>query len=179
VRAASAQRRFADYFGELGPRWGLPADACRVHAYLYVSAGARPEADIAATLSLGQAALAEALAYLTDYEMVARAGASRWQTSDDPWAMLVGGLEQRRRRELPLALATLKACHREALAEETADPAPAGRIAKVLSLVEDLAALDTQARRLPPRLLRAFIGVSGRAARILNRGFGANHGEPS
>lgn len=176
---AVAIRRFADYFGELGPRWGLPADACRVHAYLYVSADARPEADIAAALSLDQTAIAEALAFLTDHEMVDRTSDSRWQTGGDPWVMLVRGLEQRGRRELPQALSTLQACHRDALAHETADPVTAGRIAKVLSLVEDLAALDAQARRLPPRLVRAFVGMSGRAARLLNRGARANRGEPS
>jgi hypothetical protein len=38
----SATHRFVDYFGELGPLWGLPSDACRVHAYLYLVA--RPAA---------------------------------------------------------------------------------------------------------------------------------------
>src|SRR4051794_39631387 len=39
--------RLLDFLGALGPRWGLPEAPCRVHGYLYLSARALSEADIA------------------------------------------------------------------------------------------------------------------------------------
>ena len=32
-----AMRRFIDYFGELGPRWGIRAETTRAHALLYLA----------------------------------------------------------------------------------------------------------------------------------------------
>ena len=40
------------------------------------------------------------------------------------------------------------------------------------SLVEDLAAIDMQARRLSPQRLRQLVGIGGRAARFIDRTFG-------
>ena len=174
---APAVQHFVDYFGELGPRWGLPADACRVHAYLYLVAAPVTEARIRTTLLLDAEQLTAALAFLIDYRMAERLGVARWRTSGDPWDMLLRGLEQRRRRELPAALSTLRDCHREALADGSGGRSTAAQIGKMLSLVEDLAAIDTQARRLSPRVLKGLVGVSGRAARFMDRAFGARGGK--
>jgi DNA-binding transcriptional regulator GbsR (MarR family) len=169
----SAVGRFVDYFGELGPRWGLPANACRVHAYLYLSANSISESEISKALSMDRKSVADALAFLNEYAMAAPTETSSWQTNGDPWDMLISGLEQRRRRELPAALATLKDCHREASADKSARRLVAGQIGKMLALVEDLAAIDAQAQRLSPKVIRDFVSVSGRAARFLERAFGS------
>lgn len=173
-----AVARFVDYFGALGQRWGLPAEACRVHAYLYLVARPVPESDLAAALRLDAAAFRDALAFLIEYRMVDRQAPASWRTDGDPWDMLLRGLEQRRQRELPAALSTLRDCHREALAEKAAGRSVAGQIGKVLELVEDLAALDAQAQRLSPRLLRGLVGISGRAARLADRAFRTGRGKP-
>ena len=78
---APAVQHFVDYFGELGPRWGLPADACRVHAYLYVVAAPVTEARVRTALSLDAEQLTAALAFLIDYRMAEQLGAARWRTS--------------------------------------------------------------------------------------------------
>jgi len=46
------------------------------------------------------------------------------------------------------------------------------RIGAVLDLAEDLASIDAQARRLSPRFMRQMVGLSGRAARFMDRAFG-------
>lgn len=79
--------------------------------------------------------------------------------------MLVAGLSRRREQEVGPALATLRECHREARPQ---DPALAARIAKLLTLAEDIAAVDAQASRISPRLMRSVLGLSSRAARLLN-----------
>ncbi len=165
-------QRFIEYFGALGPRWGLDKDACRVHAYLYLSARPTSAEDIAAALSLSQDVAANALRYLVDYKMLQPTTDGRWRVEGDPWDMLMGGLEERRRREIGPALETLRQCRDMASADQSGDRAVAFRIGKLLALVEDLAALDAQTRRLSPRFLKGVVGVSGRLARLADRTFG-------
>lgn len=172
----TAMQRFVDYFGDLGPRWGLPAEACRVHAYLYLVARPVAEGDIAAVLNLDGAELEAALGFLADYRMAEGVDGECWHSSGDPWDMLLSGLEQRRQRELPLALDTLRDCHREALAERNGGRAIAGQMAKMLALAEDLAAVDAGARHMSPRVLRGLVGIGGRAARSIDRVLGARRG---
>jgi DNA-binding transcriptional regulator GbsR (MarR family) len=172
-----AIRNFIEFFGALGPRWGLDANGCRVHAYLYLMSRGIAEAEMAEALGLAKTDVANALAYLHGYRMVERAGPSLWQTGSDPWNMLLSGLEERRRREIGPALAVLRDCQARALADGDTDRAVGMRIGKLLALVEDLAAIDAQARRLSPQLLRGIVGVSGRAARFIDRAFGTKKGE--
>jgi DNA-binding transcriptional regulator GbsR (MarR family) len=167
---------FVDYFGALGPRWGLRGDACRVHAFLYLLGRPASESDIGSALAIDAAVCADTLSYLLGYRMVERIGTALWRTGGDPWDMLVSGLEERRRREIGPALAVLRGCHRQALDDAANDRLVSARIGKLLELVEDLAVLDSQARRLPPQLLRGLVGLSGRAARLVDRAFGGKRG---
>jgi DNA-binding transcriptional regulator GbsR (MarR family) len=164
--------RFVDYFGDLGARWGLPVEACRVHAHLYLTVRPSDENEILAALSIEKTVLSDALSFLVDYGLVSHGGPGSWRTSSDPWEMLVRGLDERRKRELPLALSTLQRCHTDALAERRS----AEQIGKMLRLVEDLAAIDARTRNLSPVLLRGIVGASGRAARLLDRVFGPEQG---
>jgi len=170
-----AMRDFVAFFGDLGPRWGLEADPCRVHAYLYLVGRPTSEDDIAGALDLDGAAVTAALAYLDRWRMVQAAGPSRWQVGGDPWDMLMAALEARRRDEIAPALASLRACHTTALRDQV-DPAVRHRIGAVLELAEDLAAIDTQARRLSPQFMRQIVGLSSRAARFMDRAFGGRRG---
>lgn len=167
-----AMRSFVDYFGDLGPRWGLRSDACRVHAFLYLLGRAVSESVIGSTLGLDAGTCENALSYLQGYQMVERVDGGLWRTGGDPWDMLVSGLEERRRREIGPALETLRTCHQGAVDDPANDRLVSIRIGKLLELVEDLAALDSQARRLPPQLVRGLVGLSGRAARFVDRALG-------
>jgi DNA-binding transcriptional regulator GbsR (MarR family) len=165
---APAPLRVVDFIAELGPRWGLPAEPCRVHAYLYLIDRAAAEVEICAALGIEAAACAAALAWLADMRLAAPVGTG-WRTDGDPWELLLRALEERRRRETAPALSLLRTCRREALSEPADEPAVAGQIGRLLELVEDLAAIDVQARRLSPRTLRQLVRFGGRAARFLDR----------
>jgi DNA-binding transcriptional regulator GbsR (MarR family) len=167
-----AMRRLIDYLGELGPRWELPAAACRVHGCLYLVARPVTEAEFRDALEPDDIALKEALAWLADYRLVERDHAAAWRTVSDPWELMMRALEQRRQREIAPALDLLRDCQRAALAEGGRERAVAAQIGKLLALAEDLAAIDMQARRLSPRALRQMIGIGGRAARFMDRTFG-------
>jgi DNA-binding transcriptional regulator GbsR (MarR family) len=170
--ASPAMRRLIDFLGELGPRWGLPAGACRVHGYLYLVARPATDADLAAAVDLADGGLADALKWLADYGLIERTPSGGWRTESDPWELMMRALEERRRREIAPALELLRDCQRAALAEAGRDRAVALQIGKLLALAEDLAAIDMQARRLSPRALRQMIGIGGRAARFIDRTLG-------
>jgi DNA-binding transcriptional regulator GbsR (MarR family) len=161
-----ARTRLIAWLAELGPRWGLPADACRVHGHLYLTAAPASPDELAHAVGLGEAAVGEALAWLAEQDLVQEVGPSRWRTGLDPWELVTRSLEQRRARELGPALETLRAGRREA----AGDPVLERQIGRLLDLVEDIAAIDRQARRLSPATLRALLGVGGRVSRLMGGG---------
>ena len=169
-----ALEQFVLYFGELGMRWGLPSDACKVHAYLYVMGRPFTEKSVLNDLNIEKDKLKLALDFLIDYKMIKQAGELGYLTSEDPWEMLSSGLEERRRRELPLALETLSNCHQESVKKGVFKQTI--QIEKMLKLVESLATLDEQMQRFSPQFLRGFINVSSSAAQFMNRTFGPNKG---
>lgn len=165
-----SMQRFTAHFGELGPRWGIEADTCRAHALLYLAGKPTPLPEIAAALALTKAQARATLADLAQWGMARPVADDCWDASGEPWDLLVAALEARRRRELQPALDMLRACRDEAAGDGT----PAGmrgRIARVLGLVEDIAAIDVQARRLPSKAIVRLVGLGGRAARLLSRAF--------
>lgn len=161
-------RRFVDYLGELGPRWGLPSIPCRVHGYLYAIAKPATEADLRGALSVKGPELAQALVWLTDYRLVSHKDGS-WRTDSDPWELLLRALEERRRREIDPALVLLRDCQREMMADDAGGRTASAQIAKLIALVEDLAAIDMQARRFSPQTLRRLVGLGGRVGRLIDR----------
>ena len=165
-----ALQQFVKYFGELGERWGLPLNACKVHAYLYIKAEPISEVEIVNALGFDKNNLSQAVDFLMDYKMIQRAEDSKWQTSNDPWDMLSIGLEERRRRELPQALETLRACNTNALKEGLSTQAK--QMKKMLDLVESIAVLDTQLKRISPALLKGALSFSSTAAKFIDRTFG-------
>jgi hypothetical protein len=58
-----AMDRVIDFIGDLGPRWGLPREACRVHGYIYLFARPVTEVELRDALELSQVALEKALAW--------------------------------------------------------------------------------------------------------------------
>jgi DNA-binding transcriptional regulator GbsR (MarR family) len=168
ARPTLPMQKFVDYFGELGGRWGLDSGACRIHAWLYLLGRPATEGDIATALALDATAVGRAVAYLAEWQMATRSGDALWSVGSDPWQMLFAGLEARRQRELEPALVTLREC-RALAARDGTTTSVRHRIGQVLDLVEDLAAIDLQARGLSPTVVRQVIGLSGRAARFADR----------
>jgi DNA-binding transcriptional regulator GbsR (MarR family) len=169
-QGTAAHRRLADYLGALGPRWGLPAHACRVHGYLYVVARATSEPLLREALGLDAGALADAIAWLVDYRLIEGDREAGWRTGSDPWELVMRALDERRRRELAPALTVLRECQREL--RGGGDAVADAQVGKLLTLLDDIAAIDAQARRLSPRLLRQMVGFGGIAARLIDRTLG-------
>lgn len=160
---SEVRARLIAWLGELGGRWGLPPDACRVHGYLYFTAASASAAELADALDMGGIAVDEALRWLAGRDLVQEERPARWRTGTDPWELVTISLEHRRARELGPALELLRASREEA----AGDPMLSRQIGRLHDLVEDLAAIDAQARRLSPATLRSLLGLGGRVARLI------------
>jgi hypothetical protein len=160
------------WLGELGPRWGLPADACRVHAMLYLVARPVPPQALAIQLSLDCVRIDAALAWLSQ-DGLATATAGGWTTGADPWALMMQALEARRAKELTPARDVLQNWRRDGKDE---DPIVARQATRLLNLVENIAAMDATAHRLSPEAVHRLVVVGGRAARMFDRVFSRSSG---
>lgn len=164
----SPMLRFVDYFADLGPRWGLAATTCRVHALLYLLAEPQSVARIAELLDQNEMDIDVATKDLAEWGMATRQ-AHGWYASGEPWDLLFSALEQRRKREMNPALELLRGCKDEASRDSTTPPAVRHRIARLLELVENLAAIDRQSQRLSPQSVARLVGVGGSVAKLMNR----------
>jgi len=163
VDNVQAKREFTDLIGNLGATWGLPANACRVHALLYLNSAPTEAKAISEALDLSPEAVTEYLGFLIDYELAWTKDDQNYEAHDDPWEAMLKGLDQRRNRDLPEMKASLSACLENLQASSRNE---ALQVSKMIKLVDDLSAIHAQTFRLSPRVLRGVVGVSGRAARL-------------
>ena len=171
-KTSPAMDRVLDLLGDVGERWGLPAEACRIHGYFYLVARPATAAEVCKALKLEKETFHEALTWLAEYRLIERVGSDKWETDSDPWELMVRVLEERQRREVGPALELLRECHVDALHQSGNQRTMAAQIGRLLRLVEDLAAIGRQAQRLSPATARQMVGLGGFAARILDRTFG-------
>jgi DNA-binding transcriptional regulator GbsR (MarR family) len=167
-KPSAAMQRFVDYFAELGPRWGLRGATARVHAFLYLADGPTAADLVARALQMNDDEVAAALSDLAEWKMAEQIS-DKWLVGDDPWELLVTGLEERRKREMPEALALMQAC--VTLAEnDGATPGQAkDKMADMLSLIRDLEAIHPSRQMLSSRAVRQIISFGASASRLFKR----------
>jgi DNA-binding transcriptional regulator GbsR (MarR family) len=160
--ADAARRRLLDWLADTGSRWGLPSAPCRVHGQLYLTARPASGQELAEATALSEADVEAALEWLRQESLIEEEPTGRWRTMSDPWDVVSQALESRRARELGPALALLRDSRRDA----AGDPVLSRQVRRLLDLVEDIAAIDAQARRLSPATMRTLLGAGGRLARL-------------
>ncbi|MCZ6589565.1 MAG: hypothetical protein O7B98_00285 [Alphaproteobacteria bacterium] len=171
LSVSAPMRRFIDYFGDLGPRWGVRAETSRAHALLFLAGRPMVRDEIAQGLEISNAKATSALKDLRGWDMARQDDDGRWSTGGEPWDLLFAALDSRRQREIAPALEILRQCDQDAKSDP-ATPSPVRRrIAGVLTLVENLAAIDIQSRRLPKNLLPRLVSATGTASRLVDRLF--------
>ena len=164
-----AAMRIIEWLGELGPRWGLPGDGCRVHGLLYLFARPLTAKEIATLLLLDSQQTENAIQWLVSDALISQA-AGGWQTGTDPWTLMMQALETRRARELATARTVSDAWAHDYSDRE--DQIMARQAARLFALVDDIAAIDAGARHFSPAAMRRLVGVGGRAARVIDRALG-------
>lgn len=167
-----AAMRIVDWLGEVGSRWGLAPDACRVHGLLFLMARPVPQDAIESELNMASSQAGDALMWLAE-ERLATSGAEGWTTQADPWLLVMQALESRRARELAPARAVLATWRSPG---STEDPIVVRQARLLHDLVDDLAAIDAGARRLSPDAMRRMVSIGGRAARFVDKAFGRRSG---
>ncbi len=172
VKTSSAADQVMALLGDVGARWGLPAEACRVHGYFYLIARPATAAEVREALGVSEKTLDDALTWLADYRLIERTTPDAWRTDSDPWELMTRALEERQRREVGPALDVLRAARRAAPLDDARQRTIAAQIGKLLRLVEDLSAISRQTRRLSPATVRHMVGFGGFAARFLDRTLG-------
>lgn len=160
-----AMRQFVDYFAELGPRWGLRSATSRVHAFLYLVDGPTPASVVARALQMSEDEVEQAVSDLANWGM-AESTSEGWLVGDDPWELLVTGLEQRQKRELPEALALMQACVTQAESDGATPGQAKAKMAGMLSLIRDLEAIRPSRQLLSSRAVRQVISLGARATRF-------------
>lgn len=164
-----AMRRFVDYFGALGPRWGIRGETTRAHALLYLVGRPVGRDELAAGLEISRAKAASALRDLQEWGMGGEDEHGGWRAGGEPWDLLFRALEARRRREIGPALETLRDCSMEARSDRATPYTVRRRMDAVLRLVENLAAIDRQTQRVPASLFAKLVSISGATSRLLAR----------
>lgn len=154
--------QIVEWLADVGSRWGLPPDACRVHGLLFLYSRPLLTGAIAAELFMTETAVETALEWLTSENLVT-SGIDGWSTEADPWLLILQTLQRRREQELAPALAVLDPWRRGA---PTGDAVVARQARRLLDLVDDLAAIDAGTQHFSPQALRRMIGIGGRAARL-------------
>jgi DNA-binding transcriptional regulator GbsR (MarR family) len=172
AKTLSVVDQIVELLGDIGARWGLPAEACRVHGYFYLTARPATAAEVRRALRMSEETLDEALTWLADYRLIERTNSDAWRTDSDPWELMIRALEERQRREVGPALDLLRECERAAPLDDVRQRAIAAQIGKLRRLVEDLSAIGKQAQRLSPATVRHMVGLGGLAARVLDRTLG-------
>lgn len=157
-----AARSIVEWLADVGRRWGLPADACRVHGLLFLLARPLSAAEIANELALPESSTDVALDWLSAEGLIEGSSAG-WTTASDPWTLVMHSLKRRQQQELTAALTVLEPWRRPKLAE---NPAVAKQARALIDLIDDIAAIDAGTRRLSPHVMRRLIGFGGRAARF-------------
>ena len=160
-----AAASIVEWLAEVGARWGLPAEACRVHGLLFLLARPLPTSAISEELAVPVAVAEDALKWLRGEGLV-DGGANGWTTASDPWALVMHSLQRRQRQELAAAQTVLEPWRRP---ESTENPAIARQARALLGLVDDIAAIDAGTRGMSPHLMRGLIGLGGRAARLVGK----------
>lgn len=162
-----AELRFVELIGKMGQGWGLPYNACRVHALLYLKSNGSNLADVSSNLGLTKSQATEALNFLIDFKLAWISDNQLYNAHSDPWDALLTGLDERRRRDLPSMKLALDKCYEDTQVETGATSIEAMQMKKMVNLSDDLTAIHGQAFRLSPTILRGVISISGRAARLL------------
>jgi DNA-binding transcriptional regulator GbsR (MarR family) len=171
IELTAPVKEFISYFSELGPRWGLNADTCLVHALLYLSGSSLTKEEIKAACDLTDREANAAVTDLLQWKVASETERGIRINGGEPVDLMFSALEERGRREIQQALELLRSCESKALKDDEIPDVAAKKISAMLKLVEDLAALDSQSRRITSRPFSRLVGFGGRTARLVNRVF--------
>ena len=113
----AAQDRFIEFWGEMGPRWGVQRSMTEVHALLFIAGEPLSAEDIMERLSISRGSVSTTLKQLVEWGLVQRVRlkdrADRrdyHQAEQDVWTLFYTILRARKRREFDPLVEELGGC---------------------------------------------------------------------
>ena len=177
----SAQDRFVQAWGQMGPSWGISRTMAEVHALLYIGGQPLNTDDVMERLRISRGNASMSLRALVDWGIVSRIHRrgdrkEYFEAEQDAWALARAIIRERLRREILPMLATLYE-----IRDSTADAASPKRAAGVAASIgpdgnqiptaDELAAHNQRLDRLVrlvqtiDRLAERFVGSEGKGLR--------------
>lgn len=171
TKLSPTARKFIRDWGELADRWGVDRATAEVHALLYVAKAPMDLGSIAEALGIGtddaQVGL-EALRAMGVVQLAARnAGSLRYECLPDVWEMFRAILEERRRREVEPAVATLRDALLRADNDPECDEHTRRRLEEMQVFLRDSLGLCKQFSSMPGPEVRRLLKMGGKIRKAL------------
>ena len=168
--------RFILHWGEMGTRWGINRTVAQIHALLFLSPRPLHAEEIAATLGVERSNVSTTLRELQNWGIVRVTHVlgdrrDHFESMKDVWEMFRVILDERKKRETDPTLHVVRGCVADAR-KPGGDPYERERLADMLSFLEDMTRWYEQTRSMPLPLVKKFVKLGDKVARMLGLGAG-------
>ena len=168
--------KFILHWGEMGTRWGINRTVAQIHALLFLAPRPLHAEEIAATLGVARSNVSTSLRELQNWGIVRVVHVlgdrrDHFESMKDVWEMFRVILDERKKRETDPTLHPVRACVAEAK-KGGGDPYERERLADMLSFLEDMTRWYEQTRSMPLPVVKKFVKLGDKVARMLGLGGG-------
>jgi DNA-binding transcriptional regulator GbsR (MarR family) len=167
-----ASEKFVAWWGEMGSKWGVNRTVAEIHALFYLSQDPLNAEDLAATLSFSRSNVSASLRELQNWGLISpvhfRGDRKQYyEAIKDPWEMFRVILDERRRREIDPAVATLRTCVQEAAGSTPDAPYIQERLRSMLEFFEVMIPIYDELRRIPPASVHRIAKLTAKVREVV------------
>jgi DNA-binding transcriptional regulator GbsR (MarR family) len=167
-----ASEKFVAWWGEMGSKWGVNRTVAEIHALFYLSHDPLNADDLAATLSFSRSNVSASLRELQNWRLISpvhfRGDRKHYfEAIKDPWEMFRVILDERRRRDIDPAVATLRMCVEEATGSTPEDLYIQERLHTMLEFFEVMIPLYDELRRVPPTSIQTLAKLTAKVREVI------------
>jgi len=166
--------KFILHWGEMGTRWGINRTVAQIHALLFLAPAPMHAEEIAATLAVARSNVSTSLRELQNWGIVRVIHVmgdrrDHFESMKDVWEMFRVILDERKKRETDPTLHLVRECV-AASRKPGGDPYERERLADMLSFLDDMTRWYEQTRSMPLPVVKKFVKLGDKVARMLGLG---------
>ncbi|AKU22727.1 GbsR/MarR family transcriptional regulator [Massilia sp. NR 4-1] len=174
MELSPTEQKYILHWGEMGTRWGVNRTVAQIHALLFLANEPLNAEEIALTLAVARSNVSNSLKELQSWGLVRVTHVmgdrrDHFLALHDVWEIFRVIMEERKRREIDPTLSVLRECAIEAEDDKKISPATRQRMGEVLGFLEMLGDSYEDYKRLPQPLLKRFLKMGGKVARLLGK----------
>jgi DNA-binding transcriptional regulator GbsR (MarR family) len=164
--------KFVDCWGEMGLKWGVNRTVSEIHAFFYLCQDPLNAEDIAAALTISRSNISASLRELQNWGLISpvhfRGDRKQYyEAIKDPLEVFRVILDERRRRQINPAVATLRACVEEADGSTQVNLYTRERMRSMLEFFEILILLYDELRRVPSGSVQSFAKLTAKVREVV------------